>query len=65
MDPPYKQDNIRIALDKIAKTKLLKESGLVVLHRHKKTDDDYGKNFNIIRSEKYGVSKVIFLRLLW
>ncbi len=64
LDPPYKQDNIRIALDNIAKAKLLKESGLVVLHRHKKTDDDYGKNFNIIRSEKYGVSKVIFLRLL-
>ena len=65
LDPPYKQEDMKIILNNIAKTKLLKKSGIVVLHRHKKTDDDFGNQFNIKRSEKYGVSKILFLKLFW
>ena len=64
LDPPYKEENIKIILENIAKLKLLKESGLIVLHRHKKTKDDIGKKFTIIKSEKYGISKIIFLKLI-
>ena len=63
LDPPYKEEKIRIILESIAKFKLLKESGLIVLHRHKKTKDDIGKNFTIQRSAKYGISRIIFLKL--
>ena len=55
LDPPYKEENI-------AKLKLLKESGLIVLHRHKKTKDDFGDKYTINRSAKYGISKIIFLK---
>ena len=64
LDPPYKEENIKVILENIAKLKLLKESGLVVLHRHKKTKDDIGERFLIKRSVKYGISKIVFLKLV-
>ncbi len=64
LDPPYKEENINIILEKIAEFKLLKESGLIVLHRHKKEKDDIGNKFTIKRSVKYGISKIIFLKLV-
>jgi len=63
LDPPYKEENIKIILENIVKLKLLKESGLIVLHRHKKTKDDFGSKFNIKKSAKYGISKIIFLKI--
>ena len=62
LDPPYKEENLKIILESIAKFKLLKESGLIVLHRHKKTKDDIGNKFTIQRSVKYGISRIIFLK---
>ena len=62
LDPPYKEKNIKVILESIAKLKLLKESGLIVLHRHKKTKDDFGDKYTINRSAKYGISKIIFLK---
>ena len=63
LDPPYKEENIKIILENIAKFKLLKESGLIILHRHKKTKDDIGNKFTIKRSVKYGISKIIFIKV--
>ena len=63
LDPPYKEENIKVILENISKLKLLKESGLVVLHRHKKSKDEIGEKFIIKRSAKYGISKIIFLKL--
>ena len=63
LDPPYKEENIKIILENIAKLKLLKESGLIVLHRHKKAKDAIGNKFTIKRSIKYGISKIIFLKI--
>ena len=63
LDPPYREENIKIILENIAKLKLLKESGLIVLHRHKKTKDDIGNKFTIKRSVKYGISKIIFIKV--
>ena len=64
LDPPYKEENLKIILESIAKFKLLKESGLIVLHRHKKTKDDIGNKFTIQRSVKYGISRIMFLKIL-
>ena len=63
LDPPYKEENIKIILENVVKLKLLKESGLIVLHRHKKTKDDFGNKFTIKRSVKYGISKIIFVKI--
>ena len=63
LDPPYKEENIKIILEKIANLKLLKKSGLIVLHRHKKAKDAIGNKFTIKRSVKYGISKIIFVKI--
>ena len=63
LDPPYKEENIKIILENIANLKLLKESGLIVLHRHKKAKDTIGNKFTIKRSVKYGISKIIFIKI--
>ena len=64
LDPPSKEENIQTILENITKFKLLKETGLVVLHRHKKTKDDFGNEFIVNRFAKYGISKIIFLKKL-
>ena len=63
LDPPYKVENIEIILENIFKLKLLKDSGLIVLHRHKKSKDNIDNKFNIKRSVKYGISKIIFIQI--
>ncbi len=63
LDPPYKEENIEIILKNIVKLKLLKDSGLIVLHRHKKSKDNIDNKFNIKRSVKYGISKIIFIQI--
>ena len=63
LDPPYKEENIEIILENIVKLKLLKDSGLIVLHRHKKSKDNIDNKFNIKRSVKYGISKIIFIQV--
>ena len=63
LDPPYKEENIEIILENIVKLKLLKTSGLIVLHRHKKSKDNFSSKFNIKRSVKYGISKIIFIQI--
>ena len=63
LDPPYKEENIEIILENIVKLKLLNDSGLIVLHRHKKTKDNIDNKFNIKRSVKYGISKIIFIQI--
>ncbi len=64
LDPPYKEENIKIIIENIAKCKLLKDSGIIVLHRHKKAKDDFGNEFTISRFARYGISKIIFLKKL-
>ena len=63
LDPPYKEENVKLILNSIAKLKLLKENGLIALHRHKKSKDNINEKFSIIRSAKYGISKIIFIKL--
>ncbi len=60
LDPPYKEKNIKEILEEIYKINILKDNGIIILHRHKKNQENFGKNFNIKRTSKYGISKIIF-----
>ena len=40
--------------------KILKENGIIIIHRHKKEIDTFPKKFNVIDKKKYGISKIIF-----
>ncbi|MDC1337907.1 16S rRNA (guanine(966)-N(2))-methyltransferase RsmD [Pelagibacteraceae bacterium] len=60
MDPPYKEKKLSFLLNTITALKLLKTSGIIIIHRHKKEEDDLPKEFKIILEKKYGISKIIF-----
>ena len=60
MDPPYKEKSISQLLTKIDESKILSSNGIIIIHRHKKEEDLFPENFNIIEKKNYGISKVIF-----
>ena len=59
-DPPYKEKKIKELLDTIIKLKLLKNNGIIIIHRHKKEEDIFPDKFNIIVKKKIGISQIIF-----
>ena len=59
LDPPYKEKKINSLLNKIKEKKLLKENGIIIIHRHKKDDFQISKEFNILDYRLYGISKII------
>jgi 16S rRNA (guanine966-N2)-methyltransferase len=64
MDPPYKEKKLFFLLNTITKLKLLKTGGIIIIHRHKKEEDDLPKEFNLILEKNYGISKIIFGNIL-
>ena len=60
LDPPFKEKNMEILIDKIYKSKILKETGIMIIHRHSKENQILIPEFQIIEEKKYGVSKIIF-----
>ena len=51
-------------LDVIIKLKLLKDSGIIIIHRHKKEENKFPNNFDILIEKNYGISKIIFGNIL-
>ncbi len=64
MDPPYKEKKLSFLLNAIAKLELLNTDGIIIIHRHKKEEDDLPKKFNLILEKNYGISKIIFGNIL-
>ena len=60
MDPPYKEKKLFFLLDLIIKLRLLNTYGVIIIHRHKKEEEDFPKEFNLILKKNYGISKIIF-----
>ena len=64
LDPPYKDKNLTILLNKIKEKKILNKDGIIIMHRHKNEQDIIPNGLNIIEEKKYGLSKIIFLSIL-
>ena len=60
LDPPYKEEALKNILNTIIENKILKDNGVIIIHRHKKEIDEFPKNFQLIDKKKYGISKIIF-----
>ncbi len=60
LDPPYKENKINEILDNIKKQNLLKENGIIVIHRHKKDSLEITNKINIIEERFYGISKISY-----
>mgnify|MGYP001395527929 CR=1 FL=1 len=61
LDPPYKDKKLENILIRIDKDKILDQSGIIIIHRHKNEQVIIPENFQIIEKKKYGISKILFL----
>ena len=61
IDPPYKDKNLKNLFIEIKKNEILKNNGIIILHRHKKQSDYIPLNFKLIEEKIYGISKIAFL----
>ena len=61
LDPPYKDKNLETVLNHIKESEILKKSGVIIIHRHKREIDTMPNEFKVIEEKKYGISKIIFL----
>tara|TARA_Y100000591_G_scaffold128808_1_gene110309 strand:+ start:541 stop:1101 length:561 start_codon:yes stop_codon:yes gene_type:complete len=59
LDPPFKEKRINLLLQKIQEINILGEKGIIIIHRHKKDNEDLNNNLNIIDQRTYGISKII------
>ena len=60
MDPPYKEKSLNKLIIDIVEAKIIKENGIIIIHRHKKEEDEFPKEFRIIEKKTYGISRVLF-----
>ena len=60
LDPPYKEKRLKNIIDYIFQEKILNKNGVIIIHRHKKENDEFSKNFIILDEKKYGISKILF-----
>ena len=63
-DPPFKDTNISNLIELIIKKNLLKSNGIFIIHRHKNANDKLSTFLEIIDKRIYGISKIIFGKLL-
>ena len=60
LDPPYKENNLDKLLISILNIKIIKNDGMIIIHRYKKREDKFPDSFKIIEEKVYGISKIIF-----
>ena len=60
IDPPFKEKNLSLLITKIKESNILNSSGIIIIHRHKKEEDNFPENFNILEEKVYGISKIVF-----
>ena len=65
LDPPFRDKNINKLLTKILDLKIADKNTLILLHRNKKFKENFIEKFNIFREKTYGLSKIIFGKLIF
>ena len=60
IDPPFQEIRIKSILNTIKEENILKKDSIVLIHRDKKTLDEFPENFKIIIDKKYGRSRILF-----
>ena len=56
------RERIDLILDKIIHSKLLDIIGVIVIHRHKNSNDKIPSELKMVKTKNYGLSKIIFLK---
>jgi len=63
-DPPFKDANMEKLIKLISKKDLLNKNGIIILHRNKAIREKLPNYFEIVDERIYGISKIIFGKLL-
>tara|TARA_Y100001958_G_C21186519_1_gene515440 strand:- start:595 stop:1161 length:567 start_codon:yes stop_codon:yes gene_type:complete len=58
IDPPFKEKKINNLLEKIKSQKILKDNGVLIVHRHKKDNIKISEKLKILDVRDYGISKI-------
>ena len=64
LDPPFKDKEINILIDQIKMLKIANINTLIIMHRNKKSVDNISKLLNILDEKNYGLSKILFSKLI-
>ena len=65
LDPPYIEKNIFGLINYIIKANIIKKNGIIIIHRNKKSKDNYPNSFKLLDVKKYGISKIIIGNLVF
>ena len=60
LDPPFASNEFIQDLDILKKNKNFKKKNVIIIHRKKNVEDNFGNLFNILFTRVYGKSKIIF-----
>ena len=60
LDPPFKELRIKTLLNLIKDKNILKKNGVILIHRDRKTLDQFPEDFKVIIKKKYGRSRIFF-----
>ena len=63
-DPPFEDSNVSKLIKLILNKELLKKNGIIILHRKKNIEERLPDCLNILDIRIYGLSKIIFGKLL-
>ena len=61
---PFKNIDVERLINLIIKKNLLEENGIIVLHRNKTSKENFPNKFKIIDERIYGLSRIIFGKIL-
>ncbi len=60
LDPPFADENYFLNLELIKNRKIFEENHIVIIHREKKSKENFGNILHIIETKQYGRSKIFF-----
>ncbi len=64
LDPPFKDEKINDLINQIKILKIADMNTLIIIHRNKKSEDNVSKFLNILDEKNYGLSKILFGKLI-
>ena len=64
LDPPFKDKEINNLIYQIKFLKIADNNTLIIIHRNKKSVDNISKFLNVLEKKQYGLSKILFSKLV-
>ena len=64
LDPPFKDKEINILINQIKILKIADINTIIIIHRNKKSVDNISRFLNILDEKNYGLSKILFSKLI-